>query len=51
MDVGLVTYKICDHNFECAKCPLDQGLRPGHSSISPEEVKKSQNTKVNRNRI
>lgn len=27
MELGIVSYKICDRNFECDKCPLDYGLR------------------------
>jgi hypothetical protein len=27
MEAGLVSYKICDRNFECESCPLDYGLR------------------------
>lgn len=29
MSAGLVTYKICDRQFECDHCPLDAGLREG----------------------
>ena len=27
MEAGIVSYKICDRNFECETCPLDLGLR------------------------
>ena len=27
MEAGVVSYKICDRNFECDTCPLDIGLR------------------------
>lgn len=27
MELGIVSYKICDRNFECQTCPLDYGLR------------------------
>jgi glycine cleavage system H protein len=27
MTAGLVSYKICDHDFDCESCPLDEGLR------------------------
>ena len=27
MELGIVSYKICDRNFQCETCPLDQGLR------------------------
>ncbi len=26
MDAGLITYKLCDRNFECEQCPLDAAL-------------------------
>ncbi len=29
MSAGLVTYKICDREFDCDRCPLDAGLREG----------------------
>ncbi len=29
MSAGLLTYKICDRQFECDRCPLDAGLREG----------------------
>jgi glycine cleavage system H protein len=29
MSAGLVTYKVCDRQFECGHCPLDAGLREG----------------------
>lgn len=27
MSAGLITYKLCDRDFECERCPLDAGLR------------------------
>ncbi len=27
MELGIVSYKICDRNFKCETCPLDLGLR------------------------
>lgn len=27
MDAGLLTYKLCDRNFDCEHCPLDAALR------------------------
>lgn len=27
MELGIVSYKICDRNFQCETCPLDIGLR------------------------
>lgn len=29
MSAGLVTYKLCDRQFDCDHCPLDAGLRMG----------------------
>jgi glycine cleavage system H lipoate-binding protein len=29
MSAGLLTYKICDRQFQCDCCPLDAGLREG----------------------
>ncbi len=29
MSAGLLTYKLCDHNFDCDNCPLDAALRGG----------------------
>jgi glycine cleavage system H protein len=29
MSAGLLTYKICDRQFQCDRCPLDAGLREG----------------------
>ncbi len=31
MELGVVSYKICDRNFQCETCPLDQGLRGDYS--------------------
>lgn len=27
MEAGIISYKICDRNFECETCPLDLGIR------------------------
>jgi len=27
MSAGLLTYKLCDRDFDCERCPLDAGLR------------------------
>jgi glycine cleavage system H protein len=42
MEVGIVSYKICDRNFECETCPLDEGLR-GDKTIKnhPKQNKKN----------
>ena len=29
MAAGLVNYKLCDHDFDCTRCPLDVALRGG----------------------
>jgi glycine cleavage system H protein len=30
MDLGVVTFKICDRGYQCEDCPLDIGLRGRH---------------------
>jgi glycine cleavage system H lipoate-binding protein len=32
MAAGLVSYKLCDRDFDCARCPLDVALRGGESA-------------------
>lgn len=34
MTAGLLTYKLCDRNFDCERCPLDAALR----RASPEDA-------------
>ena len=34
MELGMVSYKICDRNFQCETCPLDQGLRGDNNIIN-----------------
>lgn len=29
MSAGLLTYRLCDRDFDCARCPLDAALRRG----------------------
>lgn len=45
VDAGLVSYKLCDRNFECDDCPFDQVMRqkiaPASSSTQVEAKKKS----------
>ncbi len=36
MTAGLVAYKLCDHDFDCERCPLDAALR-GRPCASPVE--------------
>ncbi len=51
MEAGIVSYKICDLNFECETCPLDIGLRgakdshqkiPCSEKLSPNESDRPQ---------
>jgi glycine cleavage system H protein len=32
MDLGVVTYKICDRDFDCDNCPLNEGLMAHNES-------------------
>lgn len=32
MAAGLLSYKLCDRDFDCTRCPLDAALRGAHSS-------------------
>lgn len=34
---GLLTYKLCDRQFDCEHCPLDAALRGGSLGVSPRE--------------
>jgi glycine cleavage system H protein len=47
MAAGLVTYKLCDREFDCARCPLDAALRGGeHARIDgrlvPDDSRRNQ---------
>jgi glycine cleavage system H protein len=33
MTAGLVSYKLCDRDFDCARCPLDIALRGGAPAL------------------
>ncbi len=38
MTAGLLTYKLCDRNFDCERCPLDAAFRrepPADSALHP----------------
>ena len=37
MSAGLLTYKLCDRDFDCERCPLDAGLRGG-APASPQHT-------------
>jgi glycine cleavage system H protein len=45
MELGIVSYKICDRNFECHSCPLDQGLR-GNSETNNQNHPIPKNSKL-----
>jgi glycine cleavage system H protein len=47
MELGIVSYKICDRNFECETCPLDKGLRGDNRIMNHPnlDMKKSANSK------
>ena len=36
MTTGMVSYKICDRNFECESCPLNLGLT-GNPTLEEEK--------------
>jgi glycine cleavage system H protein len=38
MSAGLLTYKLCDRDFDCDRCPLDAGLRGGTLESSHHEA-------------
>ena len=46
MELGIVSYKICERNFECETCPLDQGLR-GSSNLNQQQQLMEQPTDSN----
>lgn len=43
MEIGVVTYKICDRNFNCDTCPLDIGLRGLTGTPAAPEAAKVKN--------
>jgi len=43
MELGIVSYKICDRNFQCETCPLDVGLR-GDKSLRNHSLQEPQET-------
>lgn len=43
VEAGLVSYKLCDHNYECDDCPFDQVMR--QKSISVSATKSTDATK------
>jgi glycine cleavage system H protein len=38
MELGIVSYKICDRNFECDNCPLNEGLRGDGTIINHPDI-------------
>jgi glycine cleavage system H protein len=36
MDAGVVDYKLCDRNYDCEHCPLDQALHGEHARLPSE---------------
>jgi glycine cleavage system H protein len=47
MAAGLVKYKLCDREFDCAHCPLDAALRGGgpdraHATLLPDDGRRNQ---------
>ena len=40
MSSGFVSYKICDRNYECLKCPIEIGLRGLTSSVEWKETER-----------
>lgn len=48
MDAGIVSYKICDRDFQCETCPLDIGLKGGENfdtNHPNEKIKSSKKLK------
>jgi glycine cleavage system H protein len=38
MTAGLVAYKLCDREYDCDSCPLDQALRGGEGHAVPADI-------------
>jgi glycine cleavage system H lipoate-binding protein len=38
MSAGVLTYKLCDRNLDCERCPLDAGLRGVGPRSTPREA-------------
>lgn len=36
MSAGVISYRLCDREYECESCPLDQALRGGSKASVPE---------------
>jgi len=37
VEMGVLSYKICNHNFDCKNCPLDRALRSDVEKVKNEE--------------
>jgi glycine cleavage system H protein len=46
MELGIVSYKMCDRNFECDNCPLDEGLRGDNTIMNHPKPEKLANSKL-----
>jgi len=38
MTAGVVSYKLCDREYDCERCPLDKALRSGATDEDPAEA-------------
>lgn len=38
MSAGIVSYKLCDHDFDCERCALDAALRGRPLAVHPERA-------------
>ncbi len=50
MELGIVSYKICDRNFECQTCPLDYGLRGTRDEYLTSRAEEGQRQPDNSNK-
>jgi hypothetical protein len=39
MESGVVSYKLCDFEYNCEACPFDRALREGAPSVSLRSAK------------
>ena len=45
MTAGVVTYQLCDRNFECAGCPLDAAMRNAYEKIARPPQRPAENAR------
>ena len=38
MDLGMISFKLCDRNYQCEDCPLDIGMRGGINATPPTSL-------------